>query len=115
MKMRNLLTAAALGLLLGSSSGCGSSAPPATSDPNTARTILNDMMESWKRGDAIDAPTKLSPSVIVVDEDWQASQKLQDYRIEQSGQMVGTSLHCLVTITLPYSKSKVKTKTVTYV
>ena len=114
MKTQILLATSALGLILGASSGCGSSAPAATSDPNRARTILHDVLESWKRGDAIDAQTKLSPSVIVADEDWLTGAKLGDYRIEPNDQMIGNALRCPVSITLPNPKGKVKTRTVFY-
>ena len=114
MKTRMIVATAALGLLIGASSGCGTPAPAATSNPDRARTILRDVLESWKRGEPSNAPAKLSPPVIVADEDWLAGATLSDYHIEPNDHMIGTALRCPVSITVPNAKGKTKARTVFY-
>ncbi len=114
MKTRVMIATSALGLLIGGSSGCGAPAPSVVSNPDRARTVLRDALESWKRGESITAPAKLSPPVIVADEDWRGGAKLQDFKIETTDQMIGTALRCPVSLTLPNAKGKIKTRTVFY-
>jgi hypothetical protein len=107
------ISAAVLGLFVClTTGGCGSSSPAAVSDPNVARTTLQDVLESWKKGDASDALSKGSPVIYVADEDWQAGAKLESYQIESNGDLVGTSLRAPVTLKIKDAKGKPRTRKV---
>jgi len=94
--------------------GCGSSSPAAVSDPNLARTTLQNVLESWKKGEPSDALAKGSPVIYVSDEDWQAGAKLDSYTIDADGVLVGTSLRAPVTLKIIDAKGKPRTRKVLF-
>ena len=94
--------------------GCGSSSPAAVSDPNVARTTLQDVLELWKKGVPSNALAKGNPVIYVSDEDWQAGAKLNSYTIEAEGVLVGTSLRAPVTLKLQDASGKPRIRKVFY-
>jgi hypothetical protein len=115
MRISAKLAAAALGLACLAAGGCGSPAPAATANPDQARTALREVLESWKRGDACGAPAKLSPAILVADEDWLAGAKLEDYTIEPGDQMMGTALRCPVSLKIQDPEGKPRTRVALYI
>ena len=92
--------------------GCGSPSPAAASDPNLARTTLEKVLDSWKKGEASTALAKDSPIIFISDEDWEAGARLKSYKIESEGELVGTSLRAPVTLKIQDPKGRPQTRKV---
>ncbi len=67
------------GLVLGT--GCGASSAPNKADPDQARAVLRDALEAWKKGETSDDLLARTPSVRVLDPDWQKGAKLISFEI----------------------------------
>ena len=81
--------------------GCGGGAtPPAPSDPETARAVLQDVLASWKLGEAHDTLKNQTPPIHIADEDWRNGYSLVDFEVQGAGTLVGNSLRCPVSLSL---------------
>lgn len=96
--------------------GCGrGSAPERSLDPESAREILGEALESWKAGEAYDAPSRRAGSPIrVADEDWLVGARLLEYRIEPDDQTIGADLYCEVNLSLRDSQGRSQSRRVVY-
>jgi hypothetical protein len=103
------LVACACGL-----SGCSPGRRNAPVDAGKAREVLRSALESWKRGEKIDALQSGSPPIYVVDPQWQAGAVLKDYRIVDDGKEMDALLSCPVTLTLRDQAGKEMEQQVTY-
>lgn len=99
-----------LALALGCA-GCGQSGP---SDPSEGRKALLAALDAWKGGEAPDALAKRTPSIHVSDGDWQSGLRLQGYRADDEGKLVGSDVNYSVALELKNPKGKVMKKTAVY-
>src|SRR5689334_17618700 len=65
--------------------GCGGSGTAAPVDPPRAREALKVAMESWKKGDRIDALRSGSPPIVAQDFDWMGGHRLLAYEVKGEG------------------------------
>ena len=88
-------------LLAAVGSGCsGQPAPPAPSDPASAKEALAKVLESWKAGDTLDAFKAANPTITPVNRPWQQGQKLLEYTVDDGSQMNGYDVQFTVRETL---------------
>jgi hypothetical protein len=96
--------------------GCSSGPRPPNTPVNAAkaREVLQTALESWKRGEKIDALQSASPAIYVIDSQWQAGAVLKDYRIVDDGKEMDALLHCPVVLTIRDQAGNVKEQQVTF-
>lgn len=94
--------------------GCGSGHSPHPVQPELARSTLQEVLESWKNGDTIDAWQAGHPEVVVQDLDWMEGRKLEDFQILGEGEAVDANLLCQVRLTLDAADAEPEEQTVTY-
>ena len=99
-------------LLSGCSEEQGRAAPV---DPSLARDALNTALESWKKGEAIDALKSGSPPIVAQDFDWMAGSKLVEYQLLGDGTPEDANLRARVQLTVRDPQGRTSTKAVTYV
>ena len=96
-------------------SGCGNGGTVAKeADPSVARETLKASLEAWKTGEAPKVLAQRTPSIRVADEDWLAGARLQDFRIDDPGRIIGTNLTCKVVLYLKDKRGRSIKKTVLY-
>lgn len=83
-------------------------------DAGKAREALRTALDSWKRGDKVDALQSASPPIYVIDPDWQAGVVLTNYQITDDGKEMDANLFCPVTLTVR-QKGKDVTREATFV
>jgi hypothetical protein len=80
-----------------------------------ARETLRTALESWKKGEKVDALQGASPPIYVIDVEWQGGAGLKDYEIAGSGEEKDAHLYCPVKLTLREPGGKEVKRDVTYV
>jgi hypothetical protein len=80
-------------------SGCSKGFDNAPVDTALARETLQKAMESWKKGDKVDALQSTSPPIYVIDMEWQGGSTLKDFEIVGSGEAKDAHLLCQVKLT----------------
>jgi hypothetical protein len=103
-----MLTTACLAL-----AGCGSSLPPAT-DPAQGREALKTVLETWKRGGAIDELKSGKPPIHARDPDWSAGAKLTNYEIAPEDARAGVDLVLTVKLALVQPDGQTRERKVGY-
>jgi hypothetical protein len=97
-------------------SGCteeqGRAAPV---DPSLARDALKTALESWKKGEAIDALKSGSPPIVAQDFDWMAGHRLVRYEVTGDGKDDDANLRIPVDLTLRTAQGREVKKSVSYV
>lgn len=101
-----------IGMLL---SGCSSGPRNAPVDAAKARETLRAALDSWKRGDKVDALQSGSPPIYVIDTEWQSGAVLKDFRIVNDAKEMDASLFCPVSITVRNANGQETTREVTYI
>ena len=84
--------------LLGS--GCSSGINNEPVDAAVARDTLQKALESWKKGDKVDALQQASPPIYVIDMEWQGGATLKEYEIVGAGEAKDAHLLCKVKLTV---------------
>ena len=85
--------------------GCGE--PSATpSDPAKAVVALKSVLDSWKAGETPETLSGRSPSIHVVDLDWEQGYKLVDYKAADDGYLAGYDMNYKVALQLKSPKGK---------
>ncbi len=102
-------------LALGAAAGCSSGPVHAPVDAEKARATLRTALESWKKGDKVDALQAASPPVYVIDAEWQAGAKLVGYEVTGPGEEKDAHLFCPVRLTLREPGGKEVKRDVTYI
>lgn len=109
-RLRTLVLALALGC---PAAGCAGPANDPV-DPGKARTALHTALESWKKGDKVDALQKAAVPVYVIDPEWQSGTALKDFQLVSDGEAKDAQLYCPVRLTVVGSDGKAVRRTVTY-
>lgn len=81
-------------------SGCSKGFDNAPVDASVARETLKKALESWKKGDRVDALQQANPPIFVIDMEWQSGAGLKDYEIVGAGEERDAHLVCQVKLTL---------------
>ncbi|MFO0950128.1 MAG: hypothetical protein U0835_27500 [Isosphaeraceae bacterium] len=110
--MAVLFAMATAGSILPGCSGSGRAAPV---DPSRAREALNTALESWKKGEPIDALKTASPPIVAQDFDWMGGQKLVGFEVTGEGKDDDANLRIPVRLTLRTPQGKEVKKSVSYV
>jgi prepilin-type N-terminal cleavage/methylation domain-containing protein len=76
---------------------------------------LNTALESWRKGDKIDALKTGSPPIVVQDFDWMAGHPLVAFEVTGDGKDDDANLRIPVKLTLRTTQGKVVKKSVSYV
>ena len=112
---KKLIKVCCLGLLFIASiavTGCGeSSATP--SDPAKAVVALKSVLERWKAGDTPQSLAGGTPTIKVVDLDWEQGYKLVDYKADD-GYLAGYDMNYKVALQLKSPKGKMIKRTAIY-
>jgi hypothetical protein len=95
--------------------GCSRGFNNAPVDAAQARETLRTALESWKKGDKVDALQSGEPPVYVIDMDWQAGAKLKDYQIINDGEEKDAHLFCPVSLILRNAGGREMRTQVTYI
>jgi hypothetical protein len=80
--------------------GCSQGNRNAPVQAEKARETLRAALESWKKGDRVDALQSAAPPIYVIDTEWQGGAKLKDYQIVSDGDEKDAHLYCPVKLTL---------------
>ncbi len=102
---------AGLLLLVAGCSGAQSATP---SDANEGRVALQAVLDSWKKGDLPETLALRTPPIRVSDGDWKAGLRLQNYKADNEGKLVGTDVNFNVVLELKTNKGKVVKKSAVY-
>lgn len=95
------LFACIVGALVGAiASGCSRGFDNAPVDTSLARETLQKAMESWKKGDKVDALQSATPPIYVIDMEWQNGGALKDFEIVGQGEAKDAHLICPVKLTV---------------
>jgi hypothetical protein len=95
--------------------GCGGYSPEAHRvDAGQARTLLENVLASWREGETPESWKLKSPAVVIQDFDWQSGAKLNSFEIVDQGEPVDANLHCRVKLNFTDSRKKDIERTVTY-
>jgi hypothetical protein len=92
--------------------GCGPSASP--SDPAEGRKALQTVLDAWKGGEKPDALAQRTPPIHVTDGDWMSGLRLQSYKADDDGKLVGSDVNYNVVLELKTAKGKVVKKNAVY-
>lgn len=95
-------------------SGCGQNAAPVVADQAQARQVLVATLESWKKGETVEALKNASPSVLVDDPKWKRGEKLSKFEVEGEGKPSGAERAFTVTLWLSDAKGKEVREQVVY-
>jgi hypothetical protein len=80
--------------------GCSRGFKHAPVDAAKARETLRTALESWKKGDKVDALQGASPPIYVIDMEWQSAYKLEEYQLTSDGEAKDAHLFCPVKLRL---------------
>jgi hypothetical protein len=92
--------------------GCGGA--PVASDPASARSVLETVLESWKRGDSPQALRDGTPPLNVADYRWEGKYKLNAYTIAESSAAAGFDQRFSVDLRLTTPKGKASREKAVY-
>ncbi len=84
-------------------------------DAARARQTLQNVLESWQRGDSPSQWRKLSPAVVIQDVDWQAGRLLESFTLVGNGTARDANLYCQVKLTFADESTGPQEKMVMYV
>jgi hypothetical protein len=96
-------------------SGCSGGPRAAAVDPARAREALHTPLESWKKGDKIEALKSGSPPIVAQDFDWMAGHRLVAYEVSGEGKDDDANLRIPVRLTVRTAQGKDVKKSVSYV
>ena len=95
--------------------GCQTSAEANRVDPMLARSALESVLETWKRGESIDSLQTQQPAVVVQDLDWRAGFTLKSFEILNEGEALDANLFCQVKLSLNDANAMPVERQVTYI
>lgn len=93
-------------VLVGACAGCGNLGPPSSGDRAEARTVLNQALAAWCRGDSPDSLKAASPPILVSDHQWQGGHRLISYELDASDRTVGADSRIKVKLRLEAPRGK---------
>jgi hypothetical protein len=107
-----------MGLVMGAlvvvGQGCSLGSGNAPVNAGKARETLRAAMDSWKRGDKVDALQSATPRIYVIDLEWQDGAKLADFQIVGEGVEKDAQFYCPVRLTIRDANGQEATREVTY-
>jgi hypothetical protein len=114
--LRRSYTAWGLGtLMLATITGCwGNPALEHRVEPNTAKSTLESVLNSWQDGASPESWQEKMPKVVVQDFDWKSGAKLQSYEFIGDPEAVDANLYCKVKLKLQIPGKGSREQTVTY-
>jgi hypothetical protein len=72
------------------------------------------VLDAWKGGESPEAFAKRCPAIHVSDGDWKSGLRLQGYRADDDGKLIGTDVNYSVALELKGPGGKVTKKTAVY-
>jgi hypothetical protein len=103
---------AGVAILALGSAGCGASATP--SDATEGTQVLQTVLDAWKKGDKPDSLAARTPPIHATDADWMSGLRLQGYKADGEGTLIGSDVSYKVRLDLKTPKGKVVKKDVVY-
>lgn len=94
--------------------GCGSSKVAPDLDEGLAQSSLAAALDAWKQDQTPESLRQGSSSIIVVEPQWQAGQKLVNYQVLEPITNDGSNLHVPVELELEDADGASSKQTVTY-
>jgi hypothetical protein len=95
--------------------GCSRGFKHAPVDAAKARETLRTALDSWKKGDKVDALQSATPPIYVIDMEWQGGARLKDYQLVNNGEEMDAQLFCPVKLTVVDPSGQEASRQVTYV
>lgn len=95
--------------------GCSNGLQNAPVESDQARDVLRTALESWKKGEKVDALKSASPPIYVIDAEWQSGAVLKDYEILNNCEEKDAHLFCPVKLTVQKPDGKQAQHEVIYV
>lgn len=95
--------------------GCGGGSRNAPVQADKARETLKAALDSWKKGDKVNALQSASPPVYVIDMEWDGGYRLKDYQLVNDGEEKDAHLMCRVKLTLTDPRGAEVRREVTYI
>jgi hypothetical protein len=84
-------------------------------DPETARTTLRVVLNSWKKGEKPADLKQRNPAIVVQDMDWESGLQLVEYEVIGQGTAEDANLICPVKLVVRTPGGEVTTKEVAYI
>jgi hypothetical protein len=94
--------------------GCGAGQTGRPADPAQAEQALNAVLDAWKRGEPPDTLARRTPPIHVSDLDWTGGLRLERYKADQAGRLVGFDMNYPVVLQLKGPLGKALTKKAVY-
>ncbi len=63
-----------------------------SSDPASAKKLLNEALSLWKEGDSMESLKKRQPPIYFIEDLWRSGNRLTSYQISDEGTLVGTNV-----------------------
>jgi hypothetical protein len=92
--------------------GCGSHA--SSSDQSEGRKALQTVLDAWKGGEKPDVLAQRTPPIHVSDGDWRSGLRLQGYKANNEGKLVGSDINYEVVLELKTPKGQVVKRNAVY-
>lgn len=80
--------------------GCSKGFDNAPVDVSLGRETLQKALDSWTKGDKVDALQSANPPIYVIDPEWQGGSTLKEYEIVGQGEAKDAHLLCQVKLTI---------------
>ncbi|HUG70301.1 MAG TPA: hypothetical protein VMM76_21300 [Pirellulaceae bacterium] len=93
-------TAAMALLIISLGLGCGSRGGAPALNEDVAKSSLSTVLDAWKQGQTQESLQQGSPSIIVVESQWKAGQRLVSYQVLDPSTSDGSNLHVPVVLEL---------------
>jgi hypothetical protein len=94
--------------------GCGVGQDGRPADQAQAQQALSAVLDAWKRGERPDTLARQSPPIRVSDLDWSGGLRLERYKADQAGRLVGFDMNYPVVLELKSPRGKPLTKKAVY-
>jgi hypothetical protein len=86
--------------------GCTGGSAPAVADQDLARRTLDSALESWRKGETVEAMKRASPAIVVSDPKWGGGARLTRFSVEGEGKPSGAERAFTVTLWLATREGK---------
>lgn len=108
------LTAPWLGLLLAALAGCGSGSLPPQASPDQARAALTQALDTWQKGESINALARGNPAVYFNDPRRGSDVKLLAYKLDDAHEFYGQTVRISVALTFKFPDGTTKERKTPY-
>ena len=95
--------------------GCGSKGRNLPLDKSVAKESLIVFLDTWKNKQSVKALKDRTPSIVGLDDDWDAGKNLENYEILNMDKDDGSNVYAVMTLNFSNSDKAGKSRRVTYI